>query len=335
MFKLSNTFIALLLFISLIVITISSSFLIVDKYYMVSSNESAVTLTITHGSSINSIADKLEENGIVKSATLFELSEMINSDSRPLKAGIYTFQPDQTFSQLLNVLKSGSNKEEETTMVTIPEGFTIEQIANRLEENDICTASEFLALVKSKPEKDKPYLKNAMTYEGFLFPDTYEFYYYSSPNTVLNKFLSEFENKLKSVTDLSNDTSVYDKLKIASLIEKETYHADEMNKISGVIYNRINKDMLLQIDASILYAIGHKEKLYEKDLKTDTPYNLYLYKGLPPTPICNPSLNAIKAAYNPEESKYLYYALDTETKYHRFGKTLEEHQENIKKYLKN
>ena len=335
MFKLSNTFIALLLFISVIVIIVSSSFLFIDKYLMTSINEQEITFTITYGSSINSIADKLEENGVIKSATLFELAEMISSDSRPLRAGIYTFLPDQTYTQLLNTLKTGSNKDTETTMVTIPEGFTLDQIATRLEENDICTAKEFITLVKSKPQKDKAYLKNVENYEGFLFPDTYEFYYYSSPNTVLNKFLSQFENKMSGITDITNDTELYNKLKIASLIEKEAYHSDEMGKISGVINNRIKDDMLLQIDAALLYAIGHKEKIYEKDLQTDTPYNLYMYKGLPPPPICNPGINAIKAAYNPESSKYLYYVLDSETKYHRFGKTLEEHQANIKKYYKN
>jgi UPF0755 protein len=302
---------------------------------MISTNTQEVTFTITHGSSISSISDKLEEKGVIKSGTLFELAEMLNGDNRSLKAGIYTFKPNQTFSDIIRTLKSGSDLETETTMVTIPEGFTIEQIAKRLEENKICTAEEFLQLVKSKPEKDKPYLKNVENYEGFLFPDTYEFFYYSSPNTVLNKFLSEFENKMSSITDLNTDTEVYEKIKIASLIEKEAYHADEMSKISSVIHNRLKEDMILQIDASLLYAIGHKEKIYEKDLETETPYNLYKNKGLPPTPICNPSINAIKAAYNPENTKYLYYSLDTDTKYHKFAKTLSEHNSNIEKYLKN
>ena len=335
MFKLSNTFIALILFISICIIAVCSTILVVDKCYMVSINKEDVTFTITHGSSINSISDILEEKGVVKSATLFELSEMLNSDNRSLKAGIYTFQPKLTYAEILSILKSGQELKDETVMVTIPEGFTLDQIAMRLEENKVCTAEEFLNVVKSKPEKDKAYLKNVDTYEGFLFPDTYEFYYYSTPNSVLNKFLTQFENKMKTVTDLSSDTEVYEKLKIASLIEKETYHSDEMSKISSVIHNRLDKDMILQVDAALLYAIGHKEKIYNKDLETDTPYNLYKNKGLPPTPICNPSINAIKAAYSPEQTKYIYYSLDSETKYHKFDKTLKEHEENIDKYLKN
>lgn len=334
MFKLSNTFIALILFISISIIAVSSGVLYINSSYMKSINTQEITLTIPHGSSVGTIANSLEKNGIVKSGTLFELSEMLNSDNRELKPGIYTFQPKQSFSEILNNLKSTPDLKEETTMVTIPEGFTIEQIAERLEENNVCTAKEFLELVKSKPEKDKKYLKNAENYEGFLFPDTYEFFYYSTPSTVLNKFLSEFENKMKNITDLNTDDTIYDKLKIASLLEKEAYHSDEMPKIASVINNRLNADSLLQIDASLLYAIGHKEKISNEDLKQDTPYNLYKYKGLPPTPICNPGLNAIKAAYSPEKTKYMYYSLDTETKYHKFAKTYEEHNKNIEKYLK-
>ena len=187
----------------------------------------------------------------------------------------------------------------------------------------------------AEPTLDYWFLKDLPNYEGFLFPDTYEFYYYSTAKQALKKFISTFDDKLVALgfTAENQNPEIYDLIKTASLIEKESYHKEDMTKISSVIKNRQDIDMLLQIDASLLYSIGHKEKIYQKDLEIDDPYNLYKYKGLPPTPICNPGFDAISAALNPAKTNYIYYVADGETKYHHFSKTYEEHQKNIAKYM--
>lgn len=331
--RLLNTCLALVLFFSFLLLSVSIGTVYVDQHFFNSINKEEVTLTIPQGSSVSSISSILENKEVISKDIFFELYVMFTNQDKDLKAGIFTFKPNSSMETIVSTINSAPVLEESIVKVTIPEGFTIEQIGERLEENNVCSKSDFIELAKSEPKLDYWFLKDAPNYEGFLFPDTYDFYYYSTAKQVLSKLVSEFDDKLVEIGITEETTNIYDVVKKASLIEKEAYHREDMTKISSVIENRIKEDMLLQIDASILYSIGHKDKIYESDLQIDDPYNLYKYKGLPPTPICNPGLDAIEATINPAKTNYLFYVADSETKYHHFSKTYEEHQKNISKYM--
>lgn len=331
--RLLNTCLALVLFFAILLLSVSVGTIYVDKHFFNSTNKEEITITIPQGSTVSSIGTLLESKDIIAKDLFFEIYVMFTNNDKNLKAGIFTFKPNSSIEEIVTQITSSPELEESTVKVTIPEGYTIEQIAERLEENNVCSKSDFIELAKAEPKLDYWFLKDAPNYEGFLFPDTYDFYYYSTAKQVLTKLISEFDDKLVELGITEETTNIYDIIKKASLIEKEAYHKDDMTKISSVIENRIKADMLLQIDASILYSIGHKEKIYEKDLQIDDPYNLYKYKGLPPTPICNPGLDAIAATINPAKTNYLFYVADGETKYHHFSKTYEEHQKNISKYM--
>lgn len=331
--RLMNTCIAMVLFFALLILGTVYGTIFVDSKYFVSKNTEPVTFTIPQGSSISTIGGILENKGIIEKDLFFELYTTLLTKNNNMKPGIFTVQPNSTMTDIVNEIEKAPELEEKTINLTIPEGYTIEQIAERLEENNVCSKSDFIELAKSKPTLDYWFLQNVDNYEGFLFPDTYDFYYFSTAKQVLSKLVGEFDNKLKKLGIDENTENIYDIVKKASLIEKEAYHKEDMPKISSVIENRIKKDMLLQIDASILYSIGHKDKIYQSDLELDDPYNLYKYKGLPPTPICNPGTDAISAVLKPEKTNYIFYVADSETKYHHFSKTYEEHQRNIEKYM--
>ena len=181
--------------------------------------------------------------------------------------------------------------------------------------------------------------------EGYLFPDTYEFYENENTVSVINKMLNNFEKRyttaMRNLTE-KNGKTIAEIVVLASLIEKEAMWESERTMISGVIYNRLNSPdrfPKLQIDATLMYVTGHKEALTADDLLIDSPYNTYLYDGLPPTAICNPGLNAILAAISPEPNEYYYYVADPETGGHVFSKTLDEHNAAVAamrtKYNKN
>ncbi|MCL5073977.1 MAG: endolytic transglycosylase MltG, partial [Actinobacteria bacterium] len=170
--------------------------------------------------------------------------------------------------------------------------------------------------------------------EGFLFPKTYEILPQYSAKNIVEMLLSQYQLETSSLDykyASDNNLTPYDILKIASMIEKEAYIPDERPLISAVIHNRLKINMALGIDATLTYFLNKwDEPLTESDLKTDTPYNTRLYTGLPPTPICNPGLESIKAALNPADVDYLYYVVtDPVSHKHTFSKTLQEHNENI------
>ncbi|WP_040211587.1 endolytic transglycosylase MltG, partial [Clostridium polynesiense] len=201
--------------------------------------------------------------------------------------------------------------------VTIPEGFDINKIALKLQEAGLVEKEAFINSVKDyaapeyiKSSKDKKY-----NIEGFLFPDTYSFKKGSSNNEIIEKMMKRFEEVLEESEKELNKSVSKDKIEetiiIASMIEKEARNKEEMPIIASVMKNRINKKMPLQIDATVLYALGtHKEIVTYKDLEVNSPYNTYKIPSLPAGPIASPGKEAIKAAINPAETNYLYYLYD-------------------------
>jgi len=232
---------------------------------------------------------------------------------------------------------SSGNMSADTVRVTIPEGYTVAQTIALLAKNGVNTEE---ALTEAAQTGDFGYeyidssSEDISRLEGYLFPDTYEFYINHNAKDALGKLISNFDNKLNEDDLAAAEAKGYDLqdvITIASLIEKETDGTDQ-KKIASVIYNRLegagNKGGtygLLQIDASLLYAIpDHEGAITNADKQVDSKYNLYKYAGLPPTPIANPGLAAIEAALNPESTDYYYYALGKDGKHH-FSTTLKEH----------
>lgn len=225
--------------------------------------------------------------------------------------------------------------------VTIPEGYSTEQIGQALEKSGLVTKHDFMNAVENwKSDKDTNYwfLKgipnNKHKLDGFLYPATYSFNKKMSSREIVVEMLNAFSTHIQPYKEYitKSNLNTKDVVIIASLIEKEAKKDVDRPKISSVIYNRLNKKMPLQIDATILYVIGHKDKLYNKDLKVKSPYNTYLNTGLPPSAICNPGTKSISAAVHPANTKYLYYVLDNKTNEHIFSETYSNHLKNISKY---
>lgn len=292
------------------------------------------TITITNSDvgNIDAIADKLYNAGLIKYRELFRFYASLSSADEKISAGTFELNTLFDYNALVKGMSSTSSYRE-TVKVTIPEGYTCAQIFALLEEKGVCTVAELKAY---EVQSDYWFLQGTnenaeYPLEGFLFPDTYNFYVGDSAKGVFRRFLARFDeiftDELKTYVD-SSKYSLYEIMTVASMIEKESAGSSENYDISSVIYNRLNNSAafpFLNIDATIVYAQGGNSEFIDKEL--DSPYNTYKNRGLPPTPICNPSLLSIQAALSPASTKYYYYALDPSTGLHHFSRTLQEHQD--------
>ena len=271
------------------------------------------------------VADALKEAGIIEYKWLFKLFCIFSDATTKVDPGTYTLDTSLDYRALVSNMQTGTASMA-TTTITFPEGFTMQEIFERLEENGICTVEE-LYEAAAEYSYNYSFLEwatpgDASRLEGYLFPDTYEFYQGEQASNAINRFLLNFHGKLTAdmyAQAESLNITLHQAVIIASMIEAEAANDEELATIASVIYNRIAANMPLQIDATVMYALGeHKEYLTEQDLQVDSPYNTYLYTGLPAGPICNPGLASLNAALNPADTSYLYYALDTETGTHQF-----------------
>jgi UPF0755 protein len=287
------------------------------------------------------MTERLKEEGLIEYKWFFKLfGEIANADEK-IKEGIYELNTDMDYRALILGMRSTSgNMKAETVKVTIPEGYTVEQIIKLLAKNGVASEKDLLEAAKTADFKYS-FIDNESEdlsrLEGYLFPDTYEFYVNTKkPSSALDKLISTFNNRVEALDEELWDAAkakgydMEDIIVIASLIEKETDGTDHA-KISSVIYNRLSDDgghgtyKMLNIDAALLYALpAGTTSLTNADKEMDSPYNLYKYQGLPPTAIANPGLASIKAALSPEETGYYYYALGTDGRHH-YSSTLSEH----------
>ncbi|EKD23577.1 MAG: hypothetical protein ACD_81C00217G0006 [uncultured bacterium] len=296
----------------------------------------AIEFSVRPGMGGKEIAQELEDNHIIKSKTAFWTYSILTSNAGAFQPGIYTVGPEQSVRDIISLMTKGPLEVE----VLVTPGMTI------LEAEDVLVASKVLAegdIVEFPIDtirEQYPFLGDAEILEGFLFPDTYRFYPHSDPKLVVSKFLDNFEAKLAPLlTDLrnpeNNDTIHW--LIIASILEKEVTNKKEDQTVAGILEKRLAIGMPLQVDASIIYAKCKRfmscPALTRADFRIDSPYNSYLHKGLPPTPISNPGIDAISAARLPVRSNYLYYLSDPQTGQTIFSKTFEEHNANRTKYL--
>lgn len=312
------------------------------------------TITIAEGDDIPAIAQKLKDAGLIEYTGLFEFYADITDAQEKIKPGTYQFkavtEDNETivydYMALVTVMSPRGSSLVIVEDLRIPEGYTCAQIFQLLEDKKVCTVAELEAYAANGELDEYWFLEGVergdkYCLEGYLFPDTYDFYENDDPERVLEKMLDAFNASFTEV--MRNNLAklegytIRDVIIIASMIEKETANTAESFTVSSVIYNRLNNSSefpFLNIDATIVYALGGKADLTEEDMKIDSPYNTYTNKGLPPGPISNPSQNSIAAALDPEETldengkrvKYYYYAFDPSTNEHHFSKTLKEHQ---------
>jgi len=276
----------------------------------------SVPIKIERGSSLREIATQLQEEGIIRSRRIFEIYVLLNNYQGNLQAGTYIFSDNDDLLKVVDTLKEG---ETASYRITIPEGFTVEEIIERVSNvSDYSQEEVEEALTNSSIEREYFPGNDEVKYqsEGFLFPDTYIIPYDFTPEEIFqvmvtkfeNKWLSQIENQLEKREAAEKNLSVADYVTIASLIEKEANLATEKPRIAGVIYNRLEQDMRLQLDASVQYALPDRvTRVLYSHLEVDSSYNTYRNDGLPPGPIASPGDESLKAALEPEENDYLFY----------------------------
>lgn len=289
------------------------------------------TIEVTKDDDLDSVATKLKDEGLIEYKWFFKLFGRLAHAEDKIGIGTYALDTQMDYSALINGMRGRSGAlSSKTVRVAIPEGYNVRQIIALLAKYGVSTEEELTETAKNYDFKhgflDSGKKGDMVRLEGFLFPDTYEFYVGGKPATALGRLLDNFENKMND--ELlekvgASGRSLAEIITIASLIEKETDGKDRAN-IASVIYNRLGNVgetyHLLQIDASQIYGLGDRYTgtLTQADLNVDTPYNTHLHEGLPPTPIANPGLASIEAALEPADTGYYFYALGTDGSHHFF-----------------
>jgi UPF0755 protein len=291
---------------------------------------SEVEVEIKQGANLTQIAEMLAEKGIIDDAFVFRLYVQEQGKEKNLLPGTYRLIAGDEFKNILTIITAG--EKQVIYKLTIPEGFTLNQIKERIiEDIPFVELQELESALDINTYKDSyEFLNDKTTLEGFLFPKTYDITVQYAAKNIIEMLITQYQLETQPLDwsyAADNNFSNYDILKIASLIEREAYIPDERPLISAVIYNRLKIDMILQIDASVRYALDKWDGIVTyDDLEVDSPYNTYKYTGLTPTPICNPGLAAIKAALAPADVDYLFYVVvDEKTHKHEFSKTFQEH----------
>lgn len=290
-------------------------------------------VVIPDGSTFQQVAALLEREGLIKSSFSFVLLGKSQSADRKVHAGEYELNPGMTPAEILAALLNGQVV---LHPLTIPEGLTIVQIADLVSQEGLADRTEFLRLAKDRAFIASLGIK-AETLEGYLYPDTYKF-----PRGVkAREVLAAMVEQLKQVvgSDLlarmqELKMTMHEVLTLASVIEKETGEGDERPEISAVFHNRLKKHIPLQSDPTVIYGLPEFDgNLHKKDLSSPSPYNTYRVEGLPPGPIANPGIQAIRATLYPSNSNFLYFVSRNDGT-HQFSATLIEHNKAVEKYQK-
>ncbi|MDA3903146.1 MAG: endolytic transglycosylase MltG [Desulfuromusa sp.] len=291
-----------------------------------------VQLQISPGTGLNKIALDLQDAGLVRSALAVKLLARWNQQSGQIQAGNYRFSDPATPGEILQRLIQG---DVEKVSLTIPEGFTLQQIIARAAEQGFGQKERLLGLAYNADFIHSLKIE-AVSLEGYLFPETYLFAPGIGEKELLKMMVAQFrshaDSKLKKEAEKLGLTP-HQWLTLASIIEKETGIVAEMPLISSVFHNRLKRKIPLQTDPTVIYGIENFDgNITRKHLTTPTPYNTYLIRGLPPGPIASPGLAALEAAVRPAETKFLYFVARGDGG-HRFSKTLSEHNDAVRKYL--
>jgi UPF0755 protein len=279
----------------------------------------------------------LEKSGIIRSAFAFDLYCRWHGEDGKFRPGRYALSPNMTLAQIVRQLQLGpGHSSDDMIRVSVPEGFTIRQIAARLDNDGTSDGTAFLQIAMNSNRDVKwnyDFTRPKGPLEGYLYPDTYEFLPGTPAEKVLETMLLNFSRRFSRPYHqqiVARGRSLHQIVTIASLIEREAKTQEDRPRIAGVLENRLKKGLKLEIDATVLYALGyHKQRVYFKDLLVKSPYNTYLHAGLPPGPIASPGARSLEAALAPEKNDFLYYVARPNGS-HYFTRTLKEHEAAIR-----
>ncbi len=302
----------------------------------------SVLFIVSEGESFKTIANRLQERGIIKSAWWFRLDAKLAGLDDDIKAGQTTLTPGDRYADILGALLYPAGESE--ISLTIPEGYTIAQIGEVVREKfPEITLEEWNRVTGAS----SPFTANDFTFlaskpagvdlEGYLFPDTYRFFKDANAEDIVRKMLQTMQSRIEALGEPTSQgvlLNLHDRLTLASIVEREVRSAETMRNVADIFYKRLDIGMALQSDATINYVTnGDDPSVSAEDLQTDSLYNTYKYPGLPPGPISNPGMNALRAVWNPAENPYYYFLTDAEGNIY-YAKTHDEHVVNKAKYLK-
>ena len=303
-------------------------------YFLVSpagTEKTEEIFVVKKGSGLRAIAAQLEERGLIKGNNLFMLWAYVRGGARDIKAGEYSLNQSMAPVKILHILTSGAVK---TYSFTIPEGLSAEQIADVLQRRNLVNKRDFIYLIHDKALVASYHVEGE-SLEGYLFPDTYVISRGIGARDLIDLMVNRFWEVFNSLVEGRKlPMPVKDIVTMASIVEKETGMAEERPIIASVFFNRLKKRMRLESDPTVIYGLkDFSGDLKRKDLRAPSPYNTYLHRGLPPGPIANPGMEALKAVINPLETDYLYFVSKNDGSHH-FSSTLEEHNRAVYKYQK-
>lgn len=327
----------ILILLMLILVGGIAGFFFLPGYLSKAYNQETVQIVVQPGDFLGSIAEDLYEKGVIKSRLWFRYNG--SEIATKIKPGTYTLEAGKNIDDIYELIQLG--EQEVPVIVTFPEGFILYQFAQKIEEFGLGTADDFIEVTELMFEEsysegvasEELYFK----LEGYLFPDTYHFSKKQSLQEIVKTMTGTMDKFWTPEVELRREDlglTRHQVITIASLIEREAYNDAERRTVSGVIYNRLEQGMPLQIDATVIYGIGegkeHMTRVLYSDLEKENPFNTYKNRDLPPGPIASPGMNSLLAAIDPEEHDYLYYVMGENG--HVFAKTYNEHLRNVEKY---
>ena len=301
-----------------------------------------VEITVEKGMTVSEIADMLEDEGVIERPATFKFYAQLRNKADSFQAGDYVLNSNMSYDRIITAMRSGDTIKEEVT-ITFYEGMTVGEIADLLEEKEVCDSNEFITALESDeftyefidmmPESKLRFRK----LEGYVFPDTYNFYLGENASSVARKFLKNFQSRIMPIYNEIQDAGMTldEAIILASIIQKEAGNEEEMKTVSSVFHNRMDNTSaglpMLQSDVTIHY-VENDIKPYQKRTTQEMydAYNTYVCHGLPIGPVCNPGLDAIYAAIDPDDTNYYFFVTDVNGKYY-YGKTLDQHFANVRK----
>jgi UPF0755 protein len=342
-------------FYSVLIIIIIAAITIFSYYSDINSPANSagtpIKFTVSSGEGVKKIGQNLLQAGLIKSEFHFEIYIWQTKSAADMQAGVYQLSSQMTIKEIVAQLTAGKTINEEKEIKVIP-GWDLRDIYKYLQEQNVASSSDFYQLAGAPLKKyksgqlpdysekfsilaDKPKNSNL---EGYLFPDTYRVYKNATTKDVIEKMLGNLDAKftpaMRGEVSRQGETD-YQIIILASVIEKEVRDDSDMKMVSGIFWNRLKIGQSLGSDATLSYILGDNNAAHSlNQTKIDSPYNTYRYAGLPPGPICNPSLSAIMAAIYPTATDYYYFLTDPATGKTIFSKTLAEHNKNKAKYLR-
>lgn len=285
-------------------------------------------ITIPRGSGLRAVADTLYARGLVTSPNLFRFYAKASGRERRIQAGTFDVPTAASVRQVLQILVGGRVAEQR---VAIPEGLMLSEVAASLERQLGIPADSFLVAARDSALRERLGTA-APTLEGYLYPDTYGFPMDAGPREVVGRMTHEFEMRWQPAWDARLDTlgmTRFEIVVLASIIEGEVRYGPDRKFVSSVYHNRLRRGMRLQADPTVIYALGSRRRLFERDYRTPSPYNTYLIDGLPPGPIGQPSQESLEAALYPAPTNFLYFVARADGK-HVFSRTLVEHNAAVR-----